>query len=376
MADYYQDVYFHNKIISTCDDGPQITRQDLIDAIYKWDGENWAPEGFALGSSFTEFNGVYTEDNQTKSQSANIFVALLTDSNYDPILVADQGFVVKKDLSVGGFLSTNQGEIWIGHGRNSSTDTPRIALMHSGQGYNKLYLTMADCSTPAHLDLSCLNVHGYIDVGTSQDGISRFILIQGPNNNGQTATLKLIDDYNFVRATFGGSTTVQSYNDIELKSGNGAYTATFGGSSGAWNFNANCGVAGNGAFSTSSAITSGYLTGGGTRAVYSTSGGTLTNTASSQRYKQNIETLTESSWLYNLRPVTFDWKDYQQAKSDGRQIGFIAEEVYAINPQLAWLNKEGEPEGVHYEKLCVPIIAELQKLRAEVDDLKAKLAAA
>jgi hypothetical protein len=118
------------------------------------------------------------------------------------------------------------------------------------------------------------------------------------------------------------------------------------------------------------------LTGGSNHAVYATSTGQLTNTSSSQRYKQNIETLTDCSWIYNLRPVDFDWRDDEQARIEGRQIGLIAEEVYVTNPQLAWLNSEGQPEGVHYEKLGVPMLVELQRLKAEVDQLKAQLAAA
>jgi hypothetical protein len=35
------------------------------------------------------------------------FVVLITDSDYDSVLVTNQGFVVKKDLAAGGFLSTS-----------------------------------------------------------------------------------------------------------------------------------------------------------------------------------------------------------------------------------------------------------------------------
>ena len=115
------------------------------------------------------------------------------------------------------------------------------------------------------------------------------------------------------------------------------------------NFYGNAGIASNGSFSTYSSYTSGYLSGSGTRAIYATSGGTITAIASSQRYKTNIETVTDASWIYNLRPVNFDWKDQERAKTDGRQIGLIAEEVAAQYPLLAWNNLEGQIEGVHYE---------------------------
>lgn len=138
---------------------------------------------------------------------------------------------------------------------------------------------------------------------------------------------------------------------------------------GAWDFS-NCGIAANGAFSTVSSITSGSLTGSGTRAVYSTSGGTLTNTSSSRRYKENIRDLSDCSWIFALKPVMFDWIDN---RDENNQIGLIAEDVYAVNPVLAFTDKNGVPEGVHYERLGIPLLVEVQKLRSEVDDLRRQL---
>ncbi len=97
---------------------------------------------------------------------------------------------------------------------------------------------------------------------------------------------------------------------------------------------------------------------------------------SSQRNKTNIVTMPDASWIYNLRPVTFDWADAKRAAALGRTMGLIAEEVYSINPQLVKLDDDGQPEGINYGLLSVPILAELQKLRAEVEELKAKLTAA
>lgn len=91
---------------------------------------------------------------------------------------------------------------------------------------------------------------------------------------------------------------------------------------------------------------------------------------SSVRFKDNINTVEDCSWLYNLRPVTFEWKDQERQKLEGTQLGLIAEEVNKECPQLTWLDSEGKPEGVHYEWLGVPLIVELKKLRTEVTDLR------
>jgi len=95
--------------------------------------------------------------------------------------------------------------------------------------------------------------------------------------------------------------------------------------------------------------------------------------SSSIRYKENIETAEDASWIYNLRPVNFDWKDPNRAKEEGRQLGLIAEEVNALCPQLTWLDSEGRPEGVHYEWLGVPLLVEVKKLYKRVEALENQL---
>jgi hypothetical protein len=112
---------------------------------------------------------------------------------------------------------------------------------------------------------------------------------------------------------------------------------------------------------------------GSSAVVYCDYNGTLTISSSSRRYKQNIKPLTDCSWIYNLNPVSFDWIDAKRAKADGPQVGLIAEDVYAVNPMFAWVDKEGLPKGVHYEKLVVPLMVEVKKLKAEIEDLRSEI---
>jgi hypothetical protein len=109
--------------------------------------------------------------------------------------------------------------------------------------------------------------------------------------------------------------------------------------------------------------------------LYRNSSGQIGYNTSSKRYKENIEPVKDCSWVYQLQPVTFEWKDDERAKAEGTQLGLIAEEVYKQCPQLIWLDNEGEPEGVHYEWLGIPLLVELKKLRKELNELKAKLTA-
>ena len=108
--------------------------------------------------------------------------------------------------------------------------------------------------------------------------------------------------------------------------------------------------------------------------------GTFYAAGSSADYKQGVcQYNTDSCMFMKLNPVTYQYKDEychlgKELKS-GTQIGLIAEEVAEVYPELAILvNEEDEKvvRNVDYEKLSIILLSELQKLRAEVDELKSK----
>lgn len=102
-------------------------------------------------------------------------------------------------------------------------------------------------------------------------------------------------------------------------------------------------------------------------AVLIDSAGQLGTVSSSVRYKDNIKDLRGSEVIYNLRPRMFTFKQ------DGRSAwGLIAEEVYQEFPALAVLNENGMPETVKYHELPVLLLAEIQKLKAEIEILKGR----
>jgi hypothetical protein len=51
----------------------------------------------------------------------------------------------------------------------------------------------------------------------------------------------------------------------------------------------------------------------------------------------------------------------------------IAEEVNEQCPQLVFQDREGTPEGVHYEWLGIPLLVEVKKLRKRVETLESQL---
>ena len=104
---------------------------------------------------------------------------------------------------------------------------------------------------------------------------------------------------------------------------------------------------------------------GGTTIVHN--GGLLTAASSSIRYKEAVIDLeTDTTDIYNLRPVAFNWKSNKQS-----DFGLIAEEVDEILPMLVHYDKD-VPESVAYDKLSVLLLMEVKKLREEIKELKEK----
>lgn len=88
------------------------------------------------------------------------------------------------------------------------------------------------------------------------------------------------------------------------------------------------------------------------------------NTASSARYKENIEPLvTESGAALELEPRSFEY-----VESGDRDVGLIAEDVDEVLPQLVLEDDEGRPDGVRYDKLGVFLIPEIRENRERLAD--------
>lgn len=102
----------------------------------------------------------------------------------------------------------------------------------------------------------------------------------------------------------------------------------------------------------------------------------LATTSSSLKYKEKIQTLhkDETDLLYLLTPKSFMFKpDCAIDTNQLRRYGFIAEEVEELAKNLATYDDNGELEGVHYHSILTLAVAEIQKLRKELDDLKSNL---
>ena len=114
------------------------------------------------------------------------------------------------------------------------------------------------------------------------------------------------------------------------------------------------------------------------------SDGNLCTQSSLRAHKINITSISDTSWLYNLNPVTFNWRTKTEvngenvwgdtADNNGIQYGLIAEEVETVKKDFCYYNNNDELSGVHYDRMIAPLIKALQEQKAEIDALKTKVA--
>jgi hypothetical protein len=128
------------------------------------------------------------------------------------------------------------------------------------------------------------------------------------------------------------------------------------------------------------AVRIGKLDSAGATSVCLNTSNALATCSSSIRYKQNIQDFRSGlDLIKRLRPVTFNWKADNQA-----DMGLVAEEVNAVEPLLTTTNKDGQVEGVKYDRVGVVLVnavneqqtqieaqqKEIERLKTELDSLK------
>jgi len=117
-------------------------------------------------------------------------------------------------------------------------------------------------------------------------------------------------------------------------------------------------------FINNNAAASGLITANGANQAAFTS-------SSDARLKENITPLDpQLEKICSLKPCEFDYKD-----GTGRQIGFIAQEVKEIYPDLVGENKDGMFTLSDMNKNDARLIKAIQELKAQNDELKARVEA-
>lgn len=96
-------------------------------------------------------------------------------------------------------------------------------------------------------------------------------------------------------------------------------------------------------------------------------GNVIAACSSSARYKRDIDDLELGlAAVLRLRAVGYRWKDSGQA-----DVGFVAEEIAALDERLVTRNERGQVEGVKYDRLTAVLANAVQELAAR-DSLAAE----
>ena len=69
-----------------------------------------------------------------------------------------------------------------------------------------------------------------------------------------------------------------------------------------------------------------------------------------------------------LQPVEFDWKSNQN-----HDMGFVADSVEKIYPNLVSKNSQGEVEGMNYSKMVSALVKSLQEQQIQIESLSSQL---
>jgi hypothetical protein len=93
----------------------------------------------------------------------------------------------------------------------------------------------------------------------------------------------------------------------------------------------------------------------------------ITVCSSTRRLKHDIEDLPDTYVVEDFRPVKYKWNGTNEP-----DIGFIAEEVAEVAPELAGYSDKGEVESVKYSHMIAIAFAEIQRLKKRIEQLEAK----
>jgi Chaperone of endosialidase/Lower baseplate protein N-terminal domain len=111
----------------------------------------------------------------------------------------------------------------------------------------------------------------------------------------------------------------------------------------------------------------------GTGLVYSNAGALTSTNPSDSRLKDDITDLQYGlNEILKLRPVTYNWKD--DKINQGKQFGFIAQEVQVVMPELVkeFETEDGERLGLDKEGIYAALVNAIKELKAEIEILKIK----
>ena len=99
---------------------------------------------------------------------------------------------------------------------------------------------------------------------------------------------------------------------------------------------------------------------------------------STRATKDNIEPLTDVSWLLDLEPVSFNRKITETEVSSEKEYGLVADDVESVNADICFYDETEngkELAGITYSKLITPILKLVQEQQTLIESLTDRIAA-
>jgi len=96
---------------------------------------------------------------------------------------------------------------------------------------------------------------------------------------------------------------------------------------------------------------------------------------SDERDKTNIQESTYGlDFIDQLNPVTFDWNTRDGSRKGKKDLGFIAQELDAVDDEYTQLVYKSNPDKLEasYGRLVPVLVKAIQELKAEIQELKNK----
>jgi len=267
--------------------------------------------------------------------------------------------------------STNNGAgIWTGLGIGGEASNTKSALLFEDIGASyargKLHLCVnnelnQNSATPADAKLTVSN-DGTVGIGTTSP--SYLLDVRKGTVSGAIARFSAINPHVIIESQTAGNSVLHfKPNVTSSKSGQFKVTAGNG-----YNFRWTNDAAGTGETAYMDLDTS--TTGGGDLTV---KGDVIAYGAPSDRkYKENIKPIKSAlDKAMQLQGVTFDWKDSESILDIKEDIGFIAQDVEKVLPELVRDNGKGNL-SLRYQGITPVLLEAIKELKAEIDLLKSK----
>jgi len=99
------------------------------------------------------------------------------------------------------------------------------------------------------------------------------------------------------------------------------------------------------------------------------SGDVIAFNSSDERYKDNLQPISEPLWKVNqIGGYTFDWNEKQDTY-EGHDVGVIAQEIHKVLPEVVGEKNDGYL-GVKYEKIVPLLIESIKELNKKIEDIE------